>query len=87
MRNVPRIEEMRKAVANAYPGEGWKKRVTYMHSNQIVAIYFSLASRGAFDDPDIVQTQIQMRKDDILPKAEEKPQDIQLSIFDILKEN
>lgn len=42
------VEEMRAAIAQLY-GPGWKWRVSGMSENQVIAVYFSLLERGAFD--------------------------------------
>lgn len=36
------IDLMRGAVKKAYPGEGWKKKVDKMSSNQVLAVYSKL---------------------------------------------
>ena len=33
------IEQMRRAIQLVYPGEKWKKRVSRMSDDQIIAIY------------------------------------------------
>lgn len=40
------IHQMRTAVANAYPGDGWAKRVQKMSDKQIHVIYMRLMNAG-----------------------------------------
>lgn len=68
------INQMREAISHAYPGEKWKARCACMRSNQVIAIYYSLAK----------QEKLNRKK---TKPAEEKPKaGIQLTIFDALKE-
>lgn len=44
-----RVENLRIAVASAYPGDRWKERVKYMPDNQIIAIYNHFVRDGVFE--------------------------------------
>lgn len=40
------MQQMRKFVSDAYPGNGWKVKVSCMQTNQVIAVYRSLMERG-----------------------------------------
>jgi hypothetical protein len=39
------VEQMRKAVEEAYPGEKWKNKVKHMSDNQVLAVYTRLLDK------------------------------------------
>ena len=68
------VAQMRDYISNAYPGDKWKARCACMHSNQVIAIYHSLARQG------------KLNRKPKKPAKEESKAGIQLTIFDIFKE-
>ena len=68
------LNQMREYVRNAYPGDKWKARCAYMHTSQVIAIYYSLQSK---DRRDKKKEARQVKQDEA---------GIQLTIFDALKE-
>ena len=46
---MPRLETMRLAISEVYPGIGWKVRCSKMPANQVVAIYNSFMRSGRFE--------------------------------------
>lgn len=40
------IQEKRKIIARAYPGEVWKRRVQKMPDNQVLAVYARIVKKG-----------------------------------------
>jgi hypothetical protein len=40
------IHQMRNAVANAYPGDGWKVKVSKMPDKQVYSTYMRLMNAG-----------------------------------------
>ena len=68
------VNQMREAISHAYPGERWKARCACMRSNQVIAIYHSLANQG------------KLNRKPKKPAKEESKAGIQLTIFDMLKE-
>lgn len=44
-----RVENLRIAVASAYPGKKWQEKVKYMPDNQIIAIYNHFVRDGVFN--------------------------------------
>lgn len=43
------VEEMRREIAIAHNGDGWKYRVSKMRDEQVIAIYYSFLKRGKFN--------------------------------------
>ena len=43
------VENYRSAIASAYPGERWKRRVLEMPDNQVIAIYNHFVRDGVFN--------------------------------------
>lgn len=42
------VDQMRAEVAKAYQSASWKKKVSAMPDNQILALYFKFSSEGKF---------------------------------------
>lgn len=68
------VEYMRSQISKVYDGPRWKARVNLMPDNQVIAIYYSFLRTGKFDKKEV-------------KKLMSKPEEIQISIWDILKEN
>ncbi len=45
------IHQMRTAVANAYPGDGWAMKVHKMPDKQVHATYMRLLNAGKLNEP------------------------------------
>lgn len=43
------IEQMREAISDAYSSDGWKRKVSRMPEDQVMAVYFKLKERGCLD--------------------------------------
>jgi hypothetical protein len=39
------VSNMRAAIAQVYPGQGWKYKVAKMSDQQVIAVYFSFVRR------------------------------------------
>lgn len=57
MANIP-IDDMRTAVARKYPGPRWKRKVSDMSDNQIMALYYRFyhSDEEKKEEPKVVET-------------------------------
>lgn len=44
------VDQMRDAIAEVYGGNKWKKKVSKMDDNQVIAVYYSFLNSGKFDE-------------------------------------
>lgn len=44
------ISQMREKIADAYNGDGWKKKVRFMPNDQVIAIFYRLKKKGRIKD-------------------------------------
>lgn len=66
------VDQMRKAIAEIYPGFTWKDKVAHMSDDQVIAIWCTFRERSVFDKPSACKTHDGRRVK-------------QLSVFDILR--
>lgn len=46
------ISQMREKIAEAYGGDGWKKKVRFMPNDQVIAVFYRLKKKGRIKDAD-----------------------------------
>lgn len=44
------VGSMRAAISKVYRGPAWRRKVSWMSDNQIIAVYYSFLEKGKFDD-------------------------------------
>lgn len=44
------ISQMREKIADAYDGDGWKKKVRFMPDDQVIAIFYRMKKKGQIKD-------------------------------------
>lgn len=44
------ISQMREKIADAYNGDGWKKKVRFMPNDQVIAIFYRMKKKGQIKD-------------------------------------
>lgn len=74
------IQQMRDAIANVYKTTSWRKKVSNMYDDQVVAIYHDFYNRGVLNKVLRRERPASASK----PKTEDKYQ--QITIFDFINE-
>ena len=75
------VEQMREAIADAYLSETWKRKVSNMPEDQVMAIYFKFKEAGKLDRPPA-----KPKKKYVSPRIDVvQNEPVQLTIYDLLE--
>ena len=74
------VEQMRDAIAGVYSGDDWKRRVSRMPEDQVMAIYFRFQAKDYINNPPHKQLKKYISPSLYIPHEEP----VQLTIDDLL---
>ena len=69
------VEQMREAISDVYISDMWKRKVSNMPEDQVMAIYFNFKEKGYLEQP----------PRDRKPPKEVAREPVQLGMYDFLK--
>jgi hypothetical protein len=75
------VEQMREAIMYVYSSESWKRKVSNMPDDQVIAIYFDFNRKGYLEKP----PRDSGRKFETKTNDISKNKAVQISIYDLLR--
>ena len=74
------IQQMKDAIANVYKTSSWRKKVSNMYDDQVIAIYHNFYNRG------ILNKVLRRERPATINKRKQEDKYQQLTIFDLTNE-